>query len=474
MTAPRLPSRSLGLKFLLVCALAVAMSIPAFAIFMVIFERTNRAEQVIAEVGQTYGGEQAFMGPILIAPYRAERGPAVSREVETGWYVVFPETGQGEAVVDTDVRSRGDLFKVRTYAADLDFRAHFDLTEEPSAAPDGAVIDWTRAAIIIGVADPRGAQGRAEITIGDRTIPLEPGSVYGTLVPAAPMVYSSPDGYARPTGDRALQWLAGNIGETARPGAAFDVRAALRFTGVESLSLGAFAKNTDLRARGDWADIGYLGAFPRQDAQTSADGAQANAFDARWSIPYVARGVAAAGASRDLSQLAAAQVQIRFIDAANPYQAVTRSLKYALLFLGVVFLAYFLVEATSDRRVHPAQYVLVGLAQIIFYMLLLALAERIGFDWAFLVAAFATVSLIAAYLGQIFKSRRFGIIAFGAFALLYALIYLLMRIEDYALLAGSIAAFAAVTAVMYFTRNLDWYGLTQDLRGAPQRQPPPP
>jgi inner membrane protein len=461
MTASRLPSRSLGLKFLLVCALAIAMSIPAYAVFIMIYERTSRAEQVIAEVGQTYGGEQAFMGPVLIAPYRIAGTPA--RPPETGWYVVFAETGRGEAVVDTDVRSRGDLFKVRTYAADLDFTARFDLTGEPSAAPDGAVVDWSRAAIIIGVADPRGAQGRAEIRIGDRAIPLEPGSVYGQWAPAAPIAYASAGGHAV-TGERPLQWLAADLAGAARPGAVFEVSAGLRFTGVESLSLGAFARNTDLRMRGDWADVGYFGAFP------ATQGTPEQGFEARWSIPYVGRGVAAAGAARDLTQLAATQVQVRFIDGANPYQAVTRSLKYALLFLGVVFLAYFLFEATSDRRVHPAQYVLVGLAQIIFYLLLLALAERIGFDWAFLTAALATVLLIAAYLGQIFRSRRAAGVGFAAFALLYALIYLLMRIEDYALLAGAVAAFIAVAAVMYFTRNLDWYGLTQDLRAFPQRQ----
>lgn len=467
MHAPRLPSRSLGLKFLLVCGLAVLMSIPAFAVFVPIYERTNRAQQVIAEVGQTYGGEQAFMGPLLVAPYRAVRGEGAQQSVETGWYVVFAETGAGEAVADTDVRSRGDLFKVRTYTASVDFRAHFDLTEEPSAAPDGAVIDWSRAAILIGVADPRGAQGRAEIEIAGRgTVALEPGSVYGQLLPAAAVNY----GDARHEPARPMQWLAADVGGLIDPDGEFDVSAALQFTGVESLSLAAFAKNTDLRMRGDWSDIGYFGAFPRQ----AADGAAPReGFDARWSIPYVARGVASAGAASDLGQLSAANVQVRFVDASNPYQAVTRSVKYALLFVGVVFLAYFLFEATSDRRVHPAQYILVGLAQIIFYMLLLALAERIGFDWAFLVAALATVSLIAAYLGSIFQSRKQGLMGFVCFALLYALIYLLMRIEDYALLAGSLAAFFAVAAVMYFTRNLDWYGLTQGQR-PPEGEAPPP
>jgi len=162
-------------------------------------------------------------------------------------------------------------------------------------------------------------------------------------------------------------------------------------------------------------------------------------------------------------------VTTRFVDSTNPYQAVTRSLKYALLFIGVVFLAYFLFEATSDTRVHPAQYVLVGLAQIIFYLLLLAIAERIGFNWAFLVAAVATVALIGWYAGAVFKSRQRQYAAIAAFSLLYALIYVLMSLEDFALLVGAVAAFVAIAAVMWFTRNLDWYGL-----GLTEKRTPPP
>jgi inner membrane protein len=412
---------------------------------------------------------------VVVAPYRVVRpappappgAQAQPPQVETGWYMAFPESGQVDVNVDTAVRSRGsgDLFKVRTYTASLDFRSRFDLTHEPSAAPEGAAIDWRRAAILIGVADPRGARGSAEIAIPQRgVIPLAPGSAYGQVMGA----------YV--AGGRGIQWLAADAGGFANPGERFDANANLRFTGVESLGVGAFAKNTDIRIRGDWPDVGYFGAFPRQ-SEEEEPAARAEAagggFDARWSIPYVARGVAAAGVSSDLAALASTDVRVRFIDPANPYQSVTRALKYALLFLGVVFLAYFLFESTSERRVHPAQYILVGLAQIIFYLLLLAIAERLGFDLAFLIAAGATVSLIAAYLGAIFKSRTRGYSAFGCFAALYALIYLLMRLEDYALLAGSVAAFLAIAAVMWFTRNLDWYGLTAEARG-PSPAPPTP
>ena len=136
------------------------------------------------------------------------------------------------------------------------------------------------------------------------------------------------------------------------------------------------------------------------------------------------------------------------------------------MFIGLVFLAYFLFETTTGRRVHPAQYVLVGLAQVIFYMLLLSIAEHTGFDVAFALAATATVGLISAYAGWTFDSRAQGVRALVAFTFLYGLIYVLMRLEDYALLVGALASFAAIAAVMYFTRKVDWYGVTgQDSKG---------
>lgn len=453
--------RSLGLKFLLVCGLAVLMSLPAFAVFGLIYDRTTRAEQVVAEVGQIFGGEQAFVGPILAAPYRAVRtvtgeNGRPAQQIETGWYTVFADRGSADARLTTDERGRGSLFKVRTYTADIDFSARFDLAGEPSAAPEGAAVDWSRAVLLIGVSDPRGAAATAEIVIeGQEPIPLNPGSAYADVFPGAgPQPSYDGRPYSPPVGAGGMQWMFANVGEIAAPGAAFALSSKLRFNGVQSLSLSPFARDTDLRMRGDWPHVGYSGDFPAKPAEDQAGG-----FDASWSVPFVARNVAEAGVSTQLSRVANMFVVTRLVDPANPYQAVTRALKYALLFVGVVFLAYFLFEATSAYRVHPAQYVLVGLAQVIFYLLLLAIAERLGFDAAFLIAAVATVGLIGLYAGAVFRDRTRGYAATAAFALLYALIYILMRLEDFALLVGSIAAFLAIAAAMYFTRNLDWYGL---------------
>lgn len=150
---------------------------------------------------------------------------------------------------------------------------------------------------------------------------------------------------------------------------------------------------------------------------------------------------------------------------ADSYRSMRRSLHYITLFLGLVFLTYFLFEVLTGKSVHPAQYALVGVAQTIFYLLLLSLSEHLGFDLSFLIAGASTVALSSINTEWIFRSRKLAMRAFAAFSLLYAFIYVLLRVDAYALLIGAQASFAAVAAAMYITRNVDWYGS----EGATQR-----
>jgi len=143
---------------------------------------------------------------------------------------------------------------------------------------------------------------------------------------------------------------------------------------------------------------------------------------------------------------------------ADSYRSTRRSLHYITLFLGLVFLTYFLFEVSTGKRVHPAQYALVGVAQTIFYLLLLSFAEHLGFDWSFLIAGAATVALLSANTEWVFRSRKLALRALAVFTMLYAFIYVLLRVEAYALLVGAITSFVAVAAAMFITRNVDWYG----------------
>lgn len=436
----RVGSRSMGVKLIVVCGLAFFMSIPALFVEGLLVERTHRAAEVTKDVSSLVGGKQMFLGPTLAIPYTI---PAQSPAALTthGVYLVFPS--QASAVVKTVTEERRrSLFKVPVFQADLKLDAAFDLTGVPAAAPPGAELDWSRAEIVVGASDARGALADATLTAGGKTV---------TLAPAETVPDIALDGDQNQHAQLTL--FGGKAGEAARPNAQFSAESVLRFSGAQRIAVLAYGKTTHLSVTGDWPSPGFDGGFLPVSRSLSGTG-----FQAQWSVPFIARGVRAEGSSESITGLGATALGTSFIEVADPYQSVNRAIKYLPLFVGLVFLSYFLFEVTTRKRVHAAQYILVGVAQTIFYLLLLSLAERIGFDFGFLIARTATVSLLAANTGWIFASRLQGLRALAIFALLYGLIYLLLRLEDNALLVGAIASFLAVAAVMYFTRRIDWYG----------------
>jgi inner membrane protein len=315
----------------------------------------------------------------------------------------------------------------------------FDLTDVPADAPAGMVLSWNRAELVVGMSNPRSAQTDALLTVDGKTTTLVPAAIAQNLN----------------VGNNAhlLPSLLGtSAAELAKPGAHFTAASTLRLSGTERVAMLAYGKSTQLSMQGDWRSPGFDGGFLPVNRQITDQG-----FRAEWSIPFIARAVRAEGMEDSITSLDATAMGVSFVEVADPYQSVDRSLKYVLLFLGLIFLAYFVFEVTTGKRIHPAQYLLVGVAQIIFYLLLLSLAERAGFDWAFLLAGAATVILLAANAGWVFARRAHGWRAFAIFTVLYAVIYLLLRLEDNALLVGSLTSFLAVVAGMYLTRKLDWY-----------------
>jgi len=402
-------------------------------------DRTMRAAEVVNKITGHVGGQQTFLGPTLAIPYNIP--PQLPTDfAKHGTYLVFP--AQAAAVLKTKTEERRlSLFKVPVFQADLNFDATFDLTGVPAAAPQGAQLDWNRAEIVVGVSDPRGALADATLTIEGKTVTLVPAEV-------AQDIYSGGDQSQR----TKLALLGAKANSFAKPDTQFNVASTLRFSGAQRLALLAYGKTTHVAMQGDWPSPGFDGGFLPVARTVSASG-----FTAEWSVPFIARGVRAEGPSDSISGLDASALGVSFIEVADPYQSLNRSLKYAALFLGLLFLSYFVFEVTTGKRVHPAQYVLVGMAQIIFYLLLLSLAERIGFDLGFLFAGSATVALLSINAAWIFSSRLQGVRALAIFTLLYVLIYLLLRLEDNALLVGAVASFLVVAAAMYFTRGIDWY-----------------
>ncbi len=443
--------RSLGVKLFVVCALALIMLIPALLVRGLVDERTSREAQVVSEISAHVGGQQTFLGPTLSIPYRIPPQPGSDYEAQ-GTYLVFPAEASAKLKTTTEERRRS-LFKVPVFQADLKFDASFDLTGVPSSLPPSAQLDWNRAEILVGVTDARGALADATTTVDGKT---------STLVPAESAQNMS---FNADQAQLKLTLFGSKLDGAAKPNTHFNVTSNLRFSGAQRIAVLAYGKTTHVSSQGDWPSPGFDGGFLPVNRAISPSG-----FTADWTVPFIARGVRAEGEAGTITGLGGTALGVCFIEVADPYQSVNRALKYVPLFLGWVFISYFIFEVTTGKRVHPAQYVLIGIAQVIFYLLLLSLAERVGFDLGFLLASVATVSLLALNAAWIFASRAQGIRAFATFGCLYGLIYLLLRLEDNALLVGAIASFLAVAAAMYFTRGIDWYS---SLPPARSTQPQP-
>lgn len=442
-----MPQRSIGLKLLLVCGLALLMAIPALFVYGVVAERKSGANQALNEVSQAVGGMQAVLGPVLVVPYARTPDPKKPDRIIYGHAVAYAENGNALGDIQVEERKRG-IYSVPVFEATLDFEATFDPATLRGAVPADASPIWSDARLYMGLTDTRGIKEAMTVSVNNREISMEP----------APHSHRNDNAY-RSVPTAGVSLAGGTVPALETATDPLKVTAHMRITGAQRFAIGPFAKDTRVAVTSNWNDPSFQGGILPDSHTSGTEGI--SGFEANWRVPYLARNIPSAGSNLDLGAVTNwdnRDMAIRFMREANAYQSVERALKYAAMFIGFVFLAYFLFEVTSNARAHPAQYVLVGLAQTIFYMLLLAFAEQIGFDFAFLIAAIMTVGLTALYAASVFKSRSYGLRALAILSGIYALIYVLMRAEGQALLAGALVSFAAIALTMYLTRNVDWYG----------------
>ena len=450
---PPAEARSLGLKLILVGGLAFLLWIPAMLIYALVWDRSTRADEVTSEIVERAGGRQTVSGPIILVPAEINTGKTDKNgdTVLRNAIVAFtPETLNIEATARTSKRQRS-IYEASVYDADIVMKGRFDFTKPPGA--EGPVaLQWEQATIAVKFASHdhlKGVRDTIGLKLNGRPMnaEFEPGIM---TTPA----HDAASGHTAP-GVRAPLPLRNAQG-------GFDFELTLPLSGGGALFFSPVGEETTATLAADWPDPGFQGAYI-PDAHTITD----SGFDAEWRIPYLARAIPRSFfINPGLSVLTGHGFGAEFVAASSPYQSVNRALKYALMFLGVVFLTFFLFEATMGGRAHPAQYILLGATQVIFYLLVLAFSEHIGFGLAFFLTASATVILSGWYAATVFHSKLHGAIAFAAFSGAYGLIYLLMKSEDYALLIGSVTAFAALGVTMVVTRNLDWYGGRKMKEGA--------
>ncbi|WP_419804335.1 cell envelope integrity protein CreD [Terriglobus sp.] len=482
---------SRGLKFLVVCGLAVVMSLMALFVAWLTEDRNTRSKGVRDELSIEAGGPQVFLGPTLLVPYTQPSGDAKQPPIHSV-FAFTPSVGHADVKVHAEERRRA-LYRMPVVESEVALEAEFAPEDLRAAVPKDATLDWSNAAIAVGVSNVRsalsdavlethglrgatgegaaGAAATANRLVPPASVELAPITTLKTITvdpmqagvqPGVQAMTVDGPSFGREAVRQSLSVLGTPASAVMGRGGSFAVTAKLRFRGAESVTVLAYAQATTVAMHGDWPNPGFQGAVLPTKRTVSKDG-----FAAEWFVPAVARGIPAANDTGSLDALAGTAMTTGMVEVADPYQSVERALKYAPLFLGLVFLSYFLFEVTAGKPVHVAQYVLVGVAQLVFYLLLLSFAERIGFDWGFLLGGAATVLLLSVNAGWVFGSARQRWRALGIFSALYAAIYGLLRMEDNALLLGAVGSFLAIAAAMYWTRRLDWYGGNDQKSAAP-------
>jgi len=309
--------------------------------------------------------------------------------------------------------------------------------------PQGGTIDIDadKAVLVVGTGDVRALQHEVSLSLDSGTpIPFEPG-------PASLTVQSG----SFKTATTASSGINAGIPPSKwRKGFSFQIP--LSLNGSTAAYVAPAGQSTSVSLSSNWPHPGFTGAF-LPDTRTITN----TGFEADWSIPYLARGIPKTLVTGRLP-LQSKLLGVKFVEPVNFYQTISRSLKYAIGFISLTFLAVFVLEMRSGWRFHWIQYALVGLALIIFYVMLLALAEHVGYGFAYLLAASAATVLNAVYVGTSLRSRAAGTVMFAVLAIIFGVLFALMREQDYALLIGSVIAFLALAVTMFVTQRIDWTG----------------
>lgn len=422
--------RNAALKLFGIGIMTIIMIVPLMLIASLVDERRSYAYEAAADVAQGWGGQQTIAGPFIAIPYvipekRSAAGALIS-DAQRGEVITLAKTLEAKASPAVEERARG-IFRIPVYAGEIEMTGSF-VRPDTHAFPEDTIFEWNRARLAHGVLDVRGISGDVALDWGGKTGPaFNPGTG----------VNASTQGVE--TG------VVLNDGETR-----FTLKLRLRGTG--RLAFVPSAEVFSASVASAWPHPSFDGAYLPETREISDAG-----FKAVWRVSHLARTLPQAWDNNEQVNVEGSAFGVTFYQPVDFYQLVDRSLKYAILFVGLSFLVFFLVETVTGARVHVVQYLLTGAAQVVFYLLLLALAEQIGFALAYLAAGVACVALTTVYAAAILGTRLRALAVGGALTVLYGLLYTLLNEEDYALLTGAVASFLALALTMFLTRKVDWY-----------------
>ncbi|MDP4128645.1 MAG: cell envelope integrity protein CreD [Bacteroidota bacterium] len=411
--------------------LILVMLIPTVFITDLVQERQQRQSQVVKEVSSRWAQAQTLTGPYIYLPYKeVSLDPDKKPSEVIRHLLVIPDDLYVRGRIEHELRQRS-IYKVLLYRASLSDNGNFSF-QLPKEIEAG-LVQWSDARICFGLSDFKGIEEKLVIQWNNQPYELSPG------LPADDI------------NDKGLSAVIPLSPQDLGKSIAFHLD--VKIKGSEMLHFVPFSGNSRFELASSWPNPSFDGNnLPAERIVTDSG------FSAKWAfskanLPF---GTVLKDFKFDQSALA---FGVTMVQPADEYAKTNRSVKYAILIIGLTFSIFFIVELMQKKPIHPIQYVLIGLALVIFYSLLLAISEFLYFDNAYLIASLATILLISLYARSHFRNWKSAGIFGAVLTLLYSFIFVLIRLEDTALLVGSIGLFVILALTMYASKRVNWYGI---------------
>jgi inner membrane protein len=427
-------SYSLTIKLLLIGALVIVLLIPSFMIQFLIHERKQRNDEAKSEISSTWGAIQTLGGPVISVPVKKTK--VINRETITEYSFahILPEELKIEGKVIPEKRHRS-IYDVVVYTTNLSFSGYFSTSEFINWQVDEGQLLWDKAVVTAGIPDMRGIKENIELNWDTSKYLFNPG------VPSSDVFGSG---------------VSTGIDLSNLSNKKIEFSFKLSLNGSEELNFIPIGKNTIVDIESPWPDPSFQGAFLPDEHNIT----QKN-FTAHWKVLHLNRNFPQKWEGQRY-YINDSKFGVNLIVPVDHYQKSTRSAKYAIMIIVLTFMVFFFVEVYNKNKIHPMQYLLVGLALIIFYALLLSFSEHFGFNIAYLIAAIATIALVTAYSHSIFKKTSLTWIAGLILIVLYGFIFVILQLQDYALLMGSVGLFLVMAVIMYLSRKINWYNYNEN------------
>ena len=420
------------IKAFFIGCLTLVLLIPTFFIMFLVTDREQRRKEVVQEVSSKWAGAQTVTGPFLMIPYYETQTNKTNQIVTNKKYLyLLPDELNINGKILPQIRHRS-IFKVPVYNSALQMTGKFKITRPDKLPVAIAALHFEEAVVCMGITDFKGIGENLQLKWSDTTSNFETG---------LPDMDWMKEGISNPLKLTADELVNG----------ANNFSISLSLKGSESLYVTPLGSTTKVHFESEWPNPAFDGKYLPDTNAVSNKG-----FAADWKILQFNRSYPQYFTNPGNHSITESAFGINLLQPIDAYGQTMRSVKYAVLIIALTFFVYFFLEIYYRRSVHPLQYVLIGFALVIFYTLLLSISEYIQFAPAYLISSSATVLLISWYTKGIFKQWPVVLLFALILSLLYLFIYVIIQLQDDALLFGSIGLFVLLTIIMYFSRKVNW------------------